>query len=162
EPLSHPLRSAPERGSGAGAGLPGGGTSQGRASGPRRGRVTSAVENEGSGCVAYQGAPGAFSHEACLDLRPWDEAVGCETFQEAIGALLSGQCQFAPIPVENPTVGTVGPAASLVREAGLVVVSGAWRPIRLALLGLPEARLSHIRPAESHPVALQQCSKPLG
>ncbi|MBB4797400.1 prephenate dehydratase [Brevundimonas bullata] len=124
--------------------------------------MTSAVENEGSGCVAYQGAPGAFSHEACLDLRPWDEAVGFETFQGAIDALLSGQCQFALIPVENSTVGVVEPAATLVREAGLVVVSEAWRPIRLALLGLPEARLSDIRTAESHPVALQQCSKALG
>ncbi|MNL77045.1 prephenate dehydratase [compost metagenome] len=42
------------------------------------------------------------------------------------------------------------------------MVSEAWRPIRLALLGLPEARLSDIRTAESHPVALQQCSKALG
>jgi len=124
--------------------------------------VISAVENEGSGCVAYQGAPGAFSHEACLDLRPWDEAVGFETFQGAIEALLSGDCQFALIPVENSTVGVVEPAASLVREAGLVVVSEAWRPIRLALMALPEARLSDIRTAESHPVALQQCAKALG
>ena len=124
--------------------------------------MTSAVENEGSGCVAYQGAPGAFSHEACLDLRPWDEAVGFETFQGAIDALLSGDCQFALIPVENSTIGVVEPAASLVREAGLVVVSEAWRPIRLALLGLPEARLSDVRTAESHPVALQQCAKALG
>ena len=123
--------------------------------------MTSAVENEGSGCVAYQGAPGAFSHEACLDLRPWDEAVGFETFQGAIDALLSGQCQFALIPVENSTIGTVEPAASLVREAGLVVVSEAWRPIRLALLGLPEARLSDIRTAESHPIALRQCTTTL-
>ena len=98
------------------------------------------AEDETPGRVAYQGAPGAFSHEACLDLRPWDEAVGFETFQGAIDALLSGQCQFALIPVENSTIGTVEPAASLVREAGLTVVSEAWRPIRLALLGLPSLR----------------------
>lgn len=124
--------------------------------------MTTPTEDEGPGRVAYQGAPGAFSHEACLDLRPWDEAVGYETFQGAIEALLSGDCQSALIPVENSTIGVVEPAASLVREAGLTVVSEAWRPIRLALLGLPEARLSDIRTAESHPVALQQCSKALG
>lgn len=112
----------------------------------------------GPGCVAYQGAPGAFSHEACLDLRPWDEAVGYETFQGAIEALLNGACQFALIPVENSSVGVVEPAATLVREAGLTVVSEAWRPIRLALLGLPGARLADVKTAESHPVALQQCS----
>ncbi len=113
------------------------------------------------GRVAFQGAPGAFSHEACLDLRPWDEPVGHETFQGAIDALLSGDCQCALIPVENSTVGVVEPAATLVREAGLVAVSDAWRPIRLALLGVPEARLSDVKTAESHPVALQQCSKAL-
>ena len=114
--------------------------------------MTTPTEDEGPGRVAYQGAPGAFSHEACLDLRPWDDAVGFETFQGAIEALLSGDCQSALIPVENSTIGVVEPAASLVREAGLTVVSEAWRPIRLALLGLPEARLSDIRTAESHPV----------
>lgn len=118
-------------------------------------------EDETPGCVAYQGAPGAFSHEACLDLRPWDEAVGYETFEGAIKALLNGDCQFALIPVENSTIGVVEPAASLVREAGLVVVSEAWRPIRLALLGVPGARLTDVKTAESHPVALQQCSTAL-
>lgn len=119
------------------------------------------AEDETPGRLAYQGAPGAFSHEACLDLRPWDEAVGFETFQGAIDAVLSGDCHCALIPVENSTVGVVEPAATLVRQAGLAAVSDAWRPIRLALLGLPEARLSDVKTAESHPVALQQCSKAL-
>ena len=119
------------------------------------------AEDETPGRVAYQGAPGAFSHEACLDLRPWDEAVGFETFQGAIDAVLSGDCHCALIPVENSTVGVVEPAATLVRQAGLVEVSEAWRPIRLALLGAPDARLSDVKTAESHPVALQQCSKAL-
>lgn len=116
------------------------------------------AEDVTPGRVAFQGAPGAFSHEACLDLRPWDEPVGHETFQGAIDALLSGDCQCALIPVENSTVGVVEPAATLVRQAGLVPVSDAWRPIRLALLGVPGARLSDVKTAESHPVALQQCS----
>jgi len=61
------------------------------------------AEDQPPGRVAYQGAPGAFSHEACLDLRPWDEAVGFETFQGAIDAVLSGDCHCALIPVENAT-----------------------------------------------------------
>lgn len=110
------------------------------------------------GRVAYQGAPGAFSHEACLALRPWDEPVGFETFAEALDALLSGDCGCALIPVENSTVGVVEPAATLVREAGLAVASEVWRPIRLALMAPPGARLADIRTAESHPVALRQCA----
>ena len=45
------------------------------------------AHDEKPGRVAYQGAPGAFSHEACSALHPWDEAVAFETFQAAIDAL---------------------------------------------------------------------------
>lgn len=113
------------------------------------------------GRVAYQGAPGAFSHEACLALRPWDEAVGFDSFAEAMEALRSGDCGCALIPVENSTIGAVEPAATLVREAGLKVLAEVWRPIRLALMAAPEARLSDIRTAESHPAALAQCAAAL-
>lgn len=113
------------------------------------------------GRVAYQGAPGSFSHEACLALRPWDEAVGFDSFADAIEALRSGDCGCALIPVENTTIGVVEPAASLVREAGFQIVSEVWRPIRLALMAAPGARLADIRTAESHPAALGQCVRGL-
>jgi prephenate dehydratase len=111
----------------------------------------------GGGRCAYQGAPGAFSHEACLDLRPWDEAVPYDTFETALDALKAGEVGCALIPVENSTIGRVEPAASLVEAANLDIVSEAWRPIRLALMALPGASLRSVRTAESHPVALRQC-----
>lgn len=110
------------------------------------------------GRCAYQGAPGAFSHEACLDLRPWDEPVAFDTFQDAIEALKGGAVGAALIPVENTTIGRVEPAASLVEAEGLTVVGDAWRPIRLALMAPHGARLGDIRTAESHPAALGQCT----
>ena len=112
----------------------------------------------GAGRCAYQGAPGAFSHEACLDLRPWDEPVAFDSFQDAVEALKTGSVGAALIPVENTTIGRVEPAASLVKAAGLTVVSEVWRPIRLALMAPQGARLGDIRTAESHPAALGQCS----
>jgi prephenate dehydratase len=113
--------------------------------------------DQAGGRCAYQGAPGAFSHEACLDLRPWDEPVAFDSFQDAIAALKSGAVGAALIPVENSTIGRVEPAASLVEAAGLTVVGDAWRPIRLALMAPHGARLGEIRTAESHPAALGQC-----
>ena len=111
----------------------------------------------GGGRCAYQGAPGAFSHEACVDLRPWDEAVPYDSFEAAIGALKSGEVGCALIPVENTTIGRVEPAATLVEAADLTVVSEVWRPIRLALMAPPGASLRTVKTAESHPVALRQC-----
>lgn len=110
------------------------------------------------GRVAYQGAPGAFSHEACMALRPWDDAVAFETFEAAVQAVQSGDCDCALIPVENSTIGAVEPAASLVAASGLHQAAEVWRPIRLALMGQPDARLADVRTAESHPVALRQCA----
>jgi len=114
--------------------------------------------DDAPGRCAYQGAPGAFSHEACIDLRPWDEPVAFDSFEAAIAALKSGEVGCALIPVENTTIGRVEPAASLVEQAGLTVVSEVWRPIRLALMAPPGARLGDIKTAESHPAALGQCT----
>ena len=113
--------------------------------------------DDAGGRCAYQGAPGAFSHEACTDLRPWDEAVAYDTFEAVIEALKTGEVGCALIPVENSTVGCVEPAATLVDKAGLTVVSEVWRPIRLALMAPKGASLRTVKTAESHPVALRQC-----
>lgn len=115
------------------------------------------ADDDSGGRCAYQGAPGAFSHEACLDLRPWDEAVAYDSFEGAIAALKNGEVGCALIPVENTTVGRIEPAASLVEAAGLNIVSEVWRPIRLALMAPPGATLRTVRTAESHPIALRQC-----
>jgi prephenate dehydratase len=120
-----------------------------------------AQQDEKPGRVAYQGAPGAFSHEACAVLRPWDTAVPFETFAAALDALKTGDCDCALIPVENSSIGVVEPAATLVRESGLTVVAEAWRPIRHALMGLDGARIADLKRVLSHPIALAQCEQTL-
>jgi len=111
------------------------------------------------GRTAFQGAPGAFSHEACVELRPWDIHVPFETFAEAIEAVKTGDCDCALIPVENSTIGVVEPAATLVAEAaGLEQVADVWRPIQIALMALDGVEIGQIRTVASHPVALRQCA----
>ncbi len=110
-----------------------------------------------AGKVAFQGARGSFSYEACLALRPWDEPRGYATFAEAIGAVASGACDCALIPVENSTVGLLPEPNRLIEEHGLKIVGEAWRPVRQMLMGLPGARLQDLKTVESHPVALGQC-----
>jgi prephenate dehydratase len=111
-----------------------------------------------SGRTAFQGVPGAFSHEACVELRPWDEHVPFETFAEAIDAVKAGICDCALIPVENSTIGVVEPAATLVAGAGLEQVADVWRPIQIALMALEGVEIDQIRSVSSHPVALRQCA----
>lgn len=111
--------------------------------------------------LAFQGAFGAFSHEACVALRPNDDAVPFETFEAVIDAILSGDCDGALIPVENSSIGPVEPAATLVRETGLVPLIDVWRPIRHALMAVSGTSLADLRTVESHPIALAQCEKTL-
>ncbi|MGV9009647.1 prephenate dehydratase domain-containing protein [Brevundimonas sp.] len=115
-------------------------------------------DDAAAGRCGYQGAAGAFSHEACIDLRPWDIAVPYQTFEHVLEALQAGDVGCALIPVENSTIGRVEPAATLVENSGLHIVSEVWRPIRLALMAPHGTRLSDIRTAESHPIALRQCA----
>ncbi|MFC5342499.1 prephenate dehydratase domain-containing protein [Brevundimonas staleyi] len=125
------------------------------------GDVGKPAGDDRGGRTAFQGAPGAFSHEACLELRPWDEHVGFETFDEAISAVQSGDCDCALIPVENSTIGVVEPAATLVAASGLPVRGDVWRPIRMALMAVDEIELNQIRSVASHPAALRQCARTL-
>lgn len=114
-----------------------------------------------AGRTAFQGALGAFSYEACMALRPWDQPVPFETFDKAIEAVKSGDCDCALIPVENSTIGVVEPAATLVAQSGLTVMGEVWRPIRMALMALDGAELEQIRSVASHPAALGQCTRNL-
>jgi len=109
------------------------------------------------GKVAFQGARGAFSYEACLALRPWNEPRGYATFAEAIEAVASGECECGLIPVENSIVGLLPDPNRLIEEHGLRIVAEAWRPMRQMLMAIPDAKLSDLKTVESHPVALSQC-----
>lgn len=109
--------------------------------------------------VAYQGAPGAFSHEACLRLMPHDEPVAFEEFSQAIGAVLSGECETALLPVENNTAGKVPGVEELIAQSGLHVSADAWFPIRHQLIAVDETNTGALRRVRSHPMALAQCGK---
>jgi prephenate dehydratase len=84
--------------------------------------------------------------------------VPFETFAAALDAVRTGDCDCALIPVENSTIGTVEPAATLVRNSELIVAGEAWRPIRMALMALEGVDLGELRTVASHPVALAQCA----
>lgn len=109
------------------------------------------------GKVAFQGAHGSFSYEACLALRPWNQPQGYESFARAIAAVASGECECGLIPVENSIVGLLPDPNRLIAEHGLKVVAEAWRPMRQMLMGVPGAALGDLKTVESHPVALKQC-----
>jgi prephenate dehydratase len=110
--------------------------------------------------VAYAGAPGAFSHEACLRFLPEDEPVPVENFEAVIAAVEDGAAERGIVPLANNAAGETG-ARALIQAAPVRVVSEQFFPVRMHLLGVPGSALEQVRTVVSHPVALAQCARTL-
>ena len=110
-----------------------------------------------SGRIAFQGEPGAYSHEACRQARPGWEVMPCATFEDAIEAVRRGEADLAALPVENSTYGRVADMHALLPGSGLHIIDEAFVRVHINLLGLPGARLGQITAAMSHTVLLGQC-----
>ncbi|OJH46004.1 prephenate dehydratase [Paracoccus sp. SM22M-07] len=107
--------------------------------------------------IAFQGEPGAYSHEACRTARPDMEALPCPTFEDVIEAVRGGAADLAMLPVENSTYGRVADIHHLLPESGLKIVDEAFVRVHISLLAVPGTPLSDIRQAMSHTVLLGQC-----
>jgi prephenate dehydratase len=107
--------------------------------------------------IAFQGEPGAYSHQACREARPALEALPCRTFEDAIEACRSGEAALAMLPVENSTYGRVADIHSLLPGSGLHIVDEHFLRVHIHLLGLKGMRLDNVKRAMSHTVLLGQC-----
>jgi prephenate dehydratase len=107
--------------------------------------------------IAFQGEPGAYSHQACRETRPDHEAVPCRTFEDAIETVRKGEADLAMLPVENTTYGRVADIHSLLPQSGLHIVDEAFVRVHINLLAVPGTRLHQVRAAVSHTVLLGQC-----
>ena len=107
--------------------------------------------------IAFQGEPGAYSHEACRQARPAHEAVPCRTFEDVIEMCRTGEADLAMLPVENSTYGRVADIHSLLPGSGLYIVDEAFVRVHINLLAVPGTPLSAVKQAMSHTVLLGQC-----
>ncbi len=109
--------------------------------------------------IAFQGEPGAYSHEACLAARPDMDPMPCDSFEEVIEAVRSGIAAQAMLPIENTTYGRVADIHRLLPESGLHILDEAFVRVRISLLGLPGARIEDIKTVRAHLVLLPQSSE---
>jgi len=107
--------------------------------------------------IAFQGEPGANSHEACRTYFPDYEAVPCATFEEAFEAIKTGACQLGMIPIENSIAGRVADVHHLLPSSGLKIIGERFKPIRFQLMANTGVTLETVKIACSMPIALSQC-----
>jgi prephenate dehydratase len=106
--------------------------------------------------IAFQGEPGAYGHQACLEARPGYEPLPCATFDDAIAAVRSGEAALGMIAVENSTYGRVADVHQLLPESGLHIVDEAFVRVHINLLAVPGATLSGIRRVRGMAILLGQ------
>jgi len=107
--------------------------------------------------IAFQGEPGANSHIALLEAYPNAEPLPCPTFEDALGAIASGDADLGMIPIENSVAGRVADIHHLLPQSGLFIVGEWFLPIRHQLMAPRGAALADIKTVESHVHALGQC-----
>ncbi|MBC7142778.1 MAG: prephenate dehydratase [Rhodobacteraceae bacterium] len=110
-----------------------------------------------TGRIAFQGEPGAYSHEACRQAYPGMEALPRATFEDTIEAVRRGDADLAMLPVENSTYGRVADIHHLLPESGLHIIAETFVRVHIAVLALPGTRLEEVERAMSHTVLLGQC-----
>ena len=106
--------------------------------------------------IAFQGALGAYSEEACRAARPNMTPHPCSTFEDMIGAVRSNEADLAMVPVENSTYGRVADIHRLLPDSGLHIVDEAFIRVHISLMALPKAKLQDIKKVRAHMVLLPQ------
>lgn len=110
--------------------------------------------------VVYQGTEGAFSHIAGRQFFAHRQANatfrGVPTFRGMLEDVRSGAADFAMLPIENTTSGSVHDAYDALSHTDLAIVGEEVLRIELCLIGIAEVPLDSLRKIYSHPQALSQ------
>ena len=106
--------------------------------------------------IAFQGEPGAYANLAAREAVPHAAAIPKPTFEDAMDAVKSGDCDVCIIPVENSLIGRIADIHHLLPDSGLHIVGEHFLPIHHQLLGLRDAALDGITDVYSQAPALAQ------
>ncbi len=107
--------------------------------------------------VAIQGERGSFSHEAAEKMLPGCTVIPCARSAEVFDRVGRGTAAAAVIPIENTLAGTVAEHADLLVSRNVFIQGECRLRIVHNLIAAPGVKLSAVRRALSHPVALDQC-----
>jgi prephenate dehydratase len=98
-----------------------------------------------TGRIAFQGEPGAYSHQACRQSRPEMTAVACATFEEVIDKTRAGEVDLGMLAVENSTYGRVADVHALLPGSGLHIIDEAFVRVHINLLAVKGATLTDVK-----------------
>lgn len=113
--------------------------------------------------ISYQGVQGAFSNQAAIrhfgERFEEVECIGYLTFDQAAEAVNEKQVDYAILPIENTTAGSINDTYDLLAGKDLHIVGEEVIHIEHCLMAPGKVKLENIRRILSHPQAIAQCSR---
>ncbi len=108
--------------------------------------------------IAFQGEAGAYSEQALFNYYGKVETHPCESFDSVFDAVVSSQCEYALIPIENSLAGSIHQNYDLLLRHDLHIAGEYLLRVRHCLISMPDVQMGEIKKAISHPQALGQCA----
>ncbi|WP_315709706.1 bifunctional chorismate mutase/prephenate dehydratase [Brenneria uluponensis] len=112
--------------------------------------------------IAFLGPKGSYSHLAARQYaaRHFDNIIecGCQKFHDIINIVEIGQADYAVLPIENTSSGSINDVYDLLQHTGLSIVGELTNPIDHCVLVAVDTHLDQIETVYSHPQPFQQCS----
>ena len=109
--------------------------------------------------VVYQGEPGCYSEEAAAGFFGEDvDSKGCPWFSDVFAALERGEADYAVLPIENSSTGSIRQVYDLLAQYRYYVVGEYDVKVEHCLMALPGVTMADIRTVYSHEQGLLQCA----
>ncbi|WP_145525896.1 bifunctional chorismate mutase/prephenate dehydratase [Yersinia rohdei] len=113
--------------------------------------------------IAFLGPKGSYSHLAARQYaaRHFEHLIecGCQKFQDIFTQVETGQADYAVLPIENTSSGSINDVYDLLQHTSLSIVGEITNPIDHCVLVATDTDLSQIQTVYSHPQPFQQCSQ---
>ncbi|AKG69986.1 MULTISPECIES: bifunctional chorismate mutase/prephenate dehydratase [Serratia] len=113
--------------------------------------------------IAFLGPKGSYSHLAARQYaaRHFDQLIecGCQKFQDIFTQVETGQADYAILPIENTSSGSINDVYDLLQHTSLSIVGELTLPIDHCVLVASDTDLQQIETVYSHPQPFQQCSQ---
>lgn len=110
--------------------------------------------------VVYQGVPGAYSQQACVNF--FGDAVeneGLNQFEDCFQAVKEGRADYAVVPIENSSTGAIRQIYDLLTRYECAVVGETTVKVEHCLMAPKGASLDTITHVYSHEQGLFQCEQ---
>ncbi len=108
--------------------------------------------------VVYAGVPGAYAEAAMVRYFGTEiDGFNVENFKDAMEAVAKDEAEYAVLPIENSTAGSVSDVYDLLALYDHTISGETMIRVEHCLLGRLDAELSDVKTVYSHPQALMQC-----